>query len=175
MLFARAPRPPGLFGYKQEPGRFCRVPAISRQRRPACGFDVTRGARVWVLIIAMLTGCAGPRAPAPPSGVAEPLFDAAAPVYQSGEASYYGARFAGRTTASGEPFDPQALTAAHPRLALGTRVQVLNLDNGRTVTVRINDRGPYTAGRIIDLSRAAAERLGMIDSGVATVELRRVD
>ena len=179
MLSTRALRPPGLFAHKQEPGRFCRARAGGRQYRPVGGpvrgFGAARRIRVWVLVVTVLAGCSGPRPAPPPSGVAEPPAEAAAPVYQSGEAAYYGARFAGRTTASGEAFDPQALTAAHRRLALGTRVRVTNVDNGRTVTVRINDRGPYADGRIIDLSRAAAERLGMIESGVATVELRRID
>jgi rare lipoprotein A len=93
---------------------------------------------------------------------------------QDGTASYYGADFAGRRTASGERFDPQALTAAHPVLPFGTRVRVTNLENGRSVTVRINDRGPYTAGRILDVSWEAARELGMLRSGVARVRLEVV-
>jgi rare lipoprotein A len=86
-------------------------------------------------------------------------------------ASYYGRRFHGRLTANGERFDMGALTAAHRTLPFGTLVRVTNPRNGRSVTVRINDRGPFIAGREIDLSRAAAEEIGMIRSGHARVQL----
>lgn len=86
-------------------------------------------------------------------------------------ASWYGPGFHGRTSASGEIFDENALTAAHLYLPFGTQVRVTNLDNGNSVVVRINDRGPYTGGRIIDVSAAAARNLGMINSGVAQVRL----
>jgi rare lipoprotein A len=85
---------------------------------------------------------------------------------QTGMASWYGEA---QMTASGERFDKHAMTAAHKTLRLGTRVRVTNTRNGRSVTVRINDRGPYAAGRIIDLSEAAARQLHMIDAGVAPV------
>lgn len=88
-----------------------------------------------------------------------------------GTASWYGPRFDGRTTASGERFDEDALTAAHQTLALGTRVRVTNLRNGRSVVVRINDRGPHYRGRSIDLSRGAAAKLGMIHPGTAPVRI----
>jgi rare lipoprotein A len=89
-----------------------------------------------------------------------------------GEASYYADRFAGQTTASGETFDPAALTAAHPSLPFGTRVRVTRMDGERrAVTVRINDRGPYADDRIIDLSEAAARRIGMIEEGVVEVRV----
>lgn len=90
---------------------------------------------------------------------------------QTGAASYYGDAFHGRKTASGERFDMWDMTAAHPRLPMGTRVRVTNLANGRAVVVRINDRGPYHGGRIIDVSYAAARKLGMIDSGTARVRV----
>lgn len=90
---------------------------------------------------------------------------------QSGTASFYGAAHEGKTTASGEKFDPAAFTAAHPTLAFGTVVRVTNLSNGKMVKVAINDRGPVTKGRIIDLSSAAARVLGMEDSGIAKVRL----
>jgi rare lipoprotein A len=90
---------------------------------------------------------------------------------QDGLASYYGASFAGRRTASGERFDPNALTAAHRDLPFGTRIRVTNLDNGRAVIVRVNDRGPFADGRIVDVSWAAARELGMLRSGVARVRL----
>ena len=89
----------------------------------------------------------------------------------SGNASWYGPGFAGRLTANGEVFDPSQLTAAHKTLPFGTRVRVTNLNNGRSIDVRINDRGPFKPGRVIDLSRAAAERIGMIGSGTAPVRL----
>ena len=90
---------------------------------------------------------------------------------QVGEASWYGKRYHGRTTASGEPFDMNAMTAAHKKLPFGTKVRVTNLANGRAVQVVINDRGPFIPGRIIDLSRGAAAKIGMIDSGVAKVRV----
>lgn len=90
---------------------------------------------------------------------------------ETGMASYYGDEFDGRQTSSGEVFDQGELTAAHKTLPFGTVVTVTNLDNGRSVRVRINDRGPFVAGRIIDLSRAAAESIGMIESGTARVRI----
>ena len=88
---------------------------------------------------------------------------------QVGRASWYGPGFHGRKTASGQTFDPHQLTAAHPRLPLGSRARVTNLDNGKAVEVTINDRGPHGGGRIIDLSRAAARRLAM--GGTARVSI----
>jgi rare lipoprotein A len=95
-------------------------------------------------------------------------------VYQTGKASWYGRRFQGRKTASGERFDRDEMTCAHRRLPFGTVVRVTAIKTGRSVEVRVNDRGPYGPGRIIDLSEAAAEELGMIDAGVIRVELRVV-
>jgi len=89
-----------------------------------------------------------------------------------GRASWYGPGFAGRPTASGEPFDPDAMTAAHRWLPFGTRVLVTELSGGRSVLVRINDRGPFVGGRIIDLARAAADALEMTRAGVVPVALR---
>jgi rare lipoprotein A len=88
---------------------------------------------------------------------------------QTGIASYYARKFHGRRTASGERYDMYALTAAHPRLPFGTMVKVTNLSNKRTVIVRINDRGPHTKKRVIDLSLAAAKRIDMVRSGTARV------
>jgi rare lipoprotein A len=94
------------------------------------------------------------------------------PVYQEiGRASWYGPGFYGRPTASGERFKPHKLTAAHRRLPLGTTAKVTNLDNGRQVKVKINDRGPYVRGRTLDLSPAAAQQLGMTGKGTAPVKL----
>lgn len=88
---------------------------------------------------------------------------------QSGRASWYGPGFHGRKTASGETFNANALTAAHRTLPFGTRVRVMNKSTGRSVVVRINDRGPYAHGRVIDLSRASAQAIGI--SGIGSVEL----
>ncbi|HKA88589.1 MAG TPA: septal ring lytic transglycosylase RlpA family protein [Haliangiales bacterium] len=88
---------------------------------------------------------------------------------ERGLATWYGERHHGRPTASGERFDMYALTAAHKTLPMNARVRVVNLKNGRSVVVRINDRGPYSRGRIIDVSKAAARELGMIDDGVVPV------
>lgn len=87
----------------------------------------------------------------------------------TGEASYYADKFIGRTTASGERYDPEAMTAAHRSLPFGTRVRVTRLSNGRSVVVRINDRGPFVRGRIIDVSHAAARKLDMMREGVVPV------
>ncbi len=95
----------------------------------------------------------------------------AATAIGSGVASYYGRKFHGRRTASGERFDMHALTAAHRTLPFGSLVQVTNPANGRSVTVRINDRGPFHSGRVIDVSRAAASELGLIGAGRGEVEL----
>ncbi|HEY9845740.1 MAG TPA: septal ring lytic transglycosylase RlpA family protein, partial [Candidatus Caenarcaniphilales bacterium] len=88
-----------------------------------------------------------------------------------GLASWYGPGFHGNRTASGERYNQYALTAAHRSLPFGTRVQVTNLHNNRSVVVRINDRGPYSHGRVIDLSRKAAQLLGVVTSGVAPVRV----
>jgi rare lipoprotein A (peptidoglycan hydrolase) len=88
-----------------------------------------------------------------------------------GVASWYGAQFHGRPTASGEPFDMNAMTAAHRTLPLGSRARVVNLENGRSVEVRITDRGPYVGQRVIDLSYEAARELGMAPAGTAQVEV----
>jgi rare lipoprotein A len=92
-----------------------------------------------------------------------------------GMASYYGSKFQGRLTASGERYDMHGLTAAHPVLEFGSRVEVTNLKNGRKVRVRINDRGPFKNGRIIDLSYAAAKKIGMLTRGVVRVRIRVVN
>lgn len=97
---------------------------------------------------------------------------AAAAGVQCGKAAWYEL---GGTTASGEAADPTGLTAAHRTLPFGTRVKVENLANGRSVVVRVNDRGPFGGGRVIDLSRAAAEKLGYIRAGIARVKVTIVD
>ena len=105
----------------------------------------------------------------------DPPVEAEPAVWRSGVASYYGAKFNGRPTASGERFDMNALTAAHKTLPFGTKVRVTNPRTGKSVVVRINDRGPYAHGREIDVSRAAAIQLGLIQRGHGSVELALID
>ena len=94
---------------------------------------------------------------------------------ERGRASWYGKAHQGERTASGERFDMHALTAAHRTLPFGTIVRVTNLRSGKSVNVRINDRGPFRSGRIIDLSYEAARKLGFVSRGTARVEIRVVD
>jgi rare lipoprotein A len=112
-------------------------------------------------LCAVLAGCAS-------QGIAPDGYSA------EGKASYYGARHHGRKTASGERFDQHALTAAHRSLPFGSRVRVTNLRNDKSVVVRINDRGPYARGRIIDLSKRAAEQLDMLRAGVVPVRVQQL-
>ena len=90
---------------------------------------------------------------------------------EEGVASFYGKSFQGRRTASGLPFDPGAATAAHKSLPFGTSVRITNLENGRSVTATINDRGPYVGGRIVDVSQALARQLGFMRAGMARVQV----
>ena len=92
-------------------------------------------------------------------------------VSETGKGSYYADKFQGRKTANGETFRQNKRTAAHKTLPFGTKVKVKNLSNGRTIKVRINDRGPFVAGRIIDLSKKAAKKLDMVQAGVTNVEI----
>lgn len=94
---------------------------------------------------------------------------------QRGIASWYGTKFHGKRTSSGEPYDMFAMTAAHKTLPLPTYVEVTNLDNGRKVIVKVNDRGPFVSGRIIDLSHTAARKLNIIDSGTGRVKIKAID
>lgn len=93
-------------------------------------------------------------------------------ITQTGKASYYADKFNGRKTASGEKFRNSKLTAAHKTLPFGTKVKVTNVKNGKSVKVRINDRGPFVAGRIIDLSKKAAKKIDIDKVGVGTVKIR---
>lgn len=99
----------------------------------------------------------------------------AEPDIQEGYASFYHDKFQGRATASGERFDQNQLTAAHPDLPFGTEVVVTRPDTGREVTVVINDRGPFVKGRVIDLSKRAARELGMLNRGVAPVIITAIN
>ena len=124
-----------------------------------------RSALLAVFVLA--SGCAGSR-PASWSGGATPP---PAAFVQEGWASYYGTAHHGHRTASGVRFDEHQLTAAHRSLPFGTQVRVTNLDNGRTVLVTINDRGPFTKKRVIDVSSRAARELGFLRAGTARVRL----
>jgi len=115
----------------------------------------------WSLLVGMAVALSACRA-------VEPQAKPSAPG-QKGVASWYGSEF--KKTASGERYDPNSMTAAHRTLPFGTKVRVTHLKNQRSVVVRINNRGPYTRGRIIDLSKAAAKELNMIRFGVAKVEV----
>ena len=110
-----------------------------------------------------------PPKPQPKPVAVAPTSSGAGYPFQQGMASWYGPGFHGNLTANGERFNQYAMTAAHPSLAFGTRVRVTNLNNGRSVILRINDRGPYAHGRVIDLSQGAADVLGV--SGVAPVAI----
>jgi rare lipoprotein A len=116
---------------------------------------------IMILAVLVLSGCGGsaPETNTDPGSV------------QEGEASYYAHKFHGRTTASGEIYDENAMTAAHKTLPFGTTVRVTNKANGRKVVVRINDRGPFVEGRIIDLSFQAAKEMDMVTAGVVDVRV----
>jgi rare lipoprotein A len=144
--------------------------------------------RVLAFALALWCGAVSAAVPEAPADAVSPLaseqvdvrvsesltHDEPTTLLQRGLATWYGGkRWHGRRTASGERFDRQALTAAHKTLPLGSCVRVVNLSNGREVTVRINDRGPFSPQLIIDLSEAAAERLGMRHAGRAQVALHR--
>lgn len=104
--------------------------------------------------------------------IAASVTSCAPKITQRGKASYYADKFKNRPTASGERYKPGRLTAAHKTLPFGTKVTVINRQNGQRVKVVINDRGPFVSGRIIDVSRKAAKRLNMIRSGVVDVQIK---
>lgn len=136
-------------------------PAIATGRRST---DVLLALLSTLIVIGTLTGCASTRS----ATRAQPGYT------ERGLASWYGPGFHGRQAANGEIYDMNELTAAHRTLPFDTEVEVRNRDNGRRVKVRINDRGPFVKGRIIDLSYVAAQQLDMIGPGVAPVEIRVV-
>ena len=115
-----------------------------------------------------------PGPPARPKVSAKENSTAAAKLLQTGKASWYGPQFQGKITANGDTFNQRAFTAAHPTLPFGSKVKVTNLANGKSVEVKITDRGPVVGHRIIDVSRAAAEILEMKESGTTTVRLELV-
>jgi rare lipoprotein A len=158
-------------GYPRIAGRFalialaCALAACSHEpplgEREAAGAQAGEGQR---------RAGSGPRAMAGGSVPGTPVEG----IKQRGVASWYGRAFEGRETASGEIYDADKLTAAHNTLPLGTRVRVTAEDTGKSVTVRVNDRGPAVPGRTIDLSRRAGELLGITDDGVADVTIEVV-
>ena len=119
-----------------------------------------------LLVIHCLAGCASPH----PKSSPKAAFGSSV-----GVASYYGKKYHGRKTASGEQFDMNKMTAAHRTIAFGERVRVTNLENQKTAVVQINDRGPYAKDRMIDVSLAAARQLDMVKRGTAPVRIDRVD
>jgi rare lipoprotein A (peptidoglycan hydrolase) len=139
----------------------CRIVLVS-------GRPFFAGAALIAASLAAATGCGRrvtARVPAPPH-------PAPAGWTETGVASWYGIPYDGRSTSSGETFDMHAFTAAHRTLPFNTWLEVTNLDNGKRVEVRINDRGPFVGGRIIDLSMGAADRIGMVRAGLAKVRLK---
>ncbi|MBU0517688.1 septal ring lytic transglycosylase RlpA family protein [bacterium] len=126
-----------------------------------------------VLIFALLAGCTS--APRYRTDTLPPPVKPGGRYVESGVASYYAHKFHGRATASGEIFDMYGISAAHKSLPLGTIVKVTNLDNGKTVTLPINDRGPFVKKRIIDLSYGAAQVINMIGPGTAKVRIEVVE
>ena len=162
-----------------ERGKSDRIEVITNLRPPLRlerGFvfmeKIIKGA-VALGTVALLAIPAGAPIVSPNAFSLPPLPPAAHP-FEKGSATWYGETFHGNLTASGEPFDMHSLTAAHPKLKFGTLVRVTNLQNHLSVLVRINDRGPVHPNSIIDLSYAAAERLGMTQRGRVHVALHRV-
>ena len=141
---------------------------MSQTVRPSRSASLPLPSPIVLASLLAIAGCAhAPRPLAPPVP--------GAPAAEVGDASYYAGKFEGRRTASGERYHGRALTAAHRTLPFGTRLRVTNLDNGRSVEVVVNDRGPHRRGRILDLSRRAASELGMLRAGVARVRVEVVD
>lgn len=138
------------------------------QRRRLSGPRAASALLSLVVITGTVGACA--RVPAP-----EPMRTVETGWQQEGEASWYGPGFHGRRTASGEIYDMEAMTAAHNQLPFGSLIRVVNLDNGREARVRVNDRGPFARGRVLDLSRAAARAIGMLGPGTARVRIEVLD
>lgn len=135
-----------------------------------------QGSARWIVTLSLaatLAGCSTPPPRGPATSASPP--PATGEHIGSGKASYYGNQHHNKLTASGERFDQATLTAAHRSLPFGTNVRVTNTRDGKSVVVRINDRGPFVRGRIIDLSKAAFERIGNTRSGVIPVRLEKVN
>ncbi|ADO71077.1 septal ring lytic transglycosylase RlpA family protein [Stigmatella aurantiaca] len=132
-----------------------------------------RGLLLLGLALGLMTGCASRSARTTPEPRDAPSGKDSGTYLGEGLASFYGPGLHGRKTASGERFDQEALTAAHRTARFGTCMRVVNMENGRSVKVRVNDRGPFKQGRIIDVSQGAARKLGMLEKGLARVRLYR--
>ena len=137
--------------------------------------DSHAGARAGSEALARMAPTPGAQLGDPLSAVQEALEDEELPeVDQLGVASWYGPGFHGRKTANGERYNQYELTAAHRKYAFNTQLCVRNTGNGKTVVVRVNDRGPYVGNRVIDLSKAAAEEIGMLGTGIKRVEIYKL-
>lgn len=153
------------------------VPAWGREQ----GVRSPRPPRQWrpalLLALALLSGCAKKAVRGGTTADASPRATSAETRGYLGEglASFYGPGLHGRPTASGERFNQEAMTAAHKTLRFGTCVRVVNMENGRSAKVRVNDRGPFVAGRVIDVSLRAARELEMLKKGLARVRLYRCE
>lgn len=139
-------------------------------RPPASAAGDPAFGRRWAIGIAAIAIALLLCAPSPGTRSAS-VADVVSAWAQSGRVSWYGPGFHGRRTASGEVFDTNEMTMAHRSLPLGSKVRVTNLANGRSVVLRVNDRGPYVRGRIADLSHAAAARLDFVDNGIARARI----
>ncbi len=125
-------------------------------------------------VLVLHTACAYAQTAAPAAPASAPAVAAEAAASETGKLAWYGRKFAGRRTASGERYNPDALTMAHKTLPFGTKVKVTNLANNKSVTLRVNDRGPTQADRVGDVSQAAARRLGMTRAGVVEARMEVV-
>ncbi|HVL98342.1 MAG TPA: septal ring lytic transglycosylase RlpA family protein [Egibacteraceae bacterium] len=170
---------PGEEGLREVVDAVVRVDGVEESRAPTA-HRVVRKPRHAVVEVGTAASAPSPRpAPPPPAPVPagtpraepQPVAAPAAARAEQGRASKYAASFDGEPTASGEPYDPEAMTAAHRTLPLGTRVTVTNHANGKSVTVRVNDRGPFVEGRVIDLSQAAFWSIGPRGAGILDVRL----
>src|SRR5271154_992979 len=146
-------------------------------------WQINIGGALMLMSLALVASCNTQQPPPPPQPVPAvapapppppPPPQTKAPKPRAAVVSFQGDESAGRPTASGEPYDPDDLTAASKTYPIGSRVEVNNPKNGKSVIVRINDRGPHVRGRSLDLSKAAAEQLGITDKGVARLKIRRV-
>jgi rare lipoprotein A len=133
-----------------------------------------RAGAAGALALALAAGCAHAPPPAERAPAGGGAQEGAARA-EVGLASFYAHRFHGRLTASGVRYDMHALTCAHPAAPFGTRLRVTDLESGRSVVVTVNDRGPFAKGRVVDLSLAAARKLGMVERGLARVRVERVE
>src|SRR5271169_136251 len=146
-------------------------------------WQINVGGALVLMSLALVASCNTQQPPPPPQPVPAvapppppppPAPQTKAPKPRGAVVSFQGNKSAGRPTASGEPYDPDDLTAASKTYPIGSHVEVTNPKNGKSVIVRINDRGPHVRGRSLDLSKAAAEELGITDRGVARLKIRRV-